>query len=64
MATVLIITVISLTATMLAQRNSFKNYLAHPIPFLFPCTVLISLMVILTAIRKRCVFAAFLGKCF
>jgi hypothetical protein len=61
MATVLIITVISLSATVLARRNSFENYLAHPISFLFPCAVLSSLMVILTATRKRHVFAAFLG---
>jgi len=61
---VLLVTAISLPATVLARPASLQNYLAHPVSFLLPCVVLTSLVLILLAIRQRKVLAAFLGSCF
>lgn len=60
----LVITLVSLPATVIARPNSLQNYIAHPISFLVPCVVLASLAVILLAARRHSVLAAFLGSCF
>ena len=61
---VLLVTAISLPATVIARPASLQNYLAHPVSFLFPCVVLASLGFILLAIRQERVLSAFLGSCF
>jgi len=60
----LLLTVVSLPATVLARPNSLQNYMAHPVSFLLPCVVLASLVAIFRAARRRSVLAAFLGSCF
>jgi cytochrome bd ubiquinol oxidase subunit II len=60
----LLLTLISLPATLVARPNSLQNYVAHPFSFLLPCAVLASLGVIVIAARRHAMLVAFLGSCF
>ena len=60
----LVLTVVSLPATVVARPNSLQNYMAYPISFLLPCVVLSSIVLILVATRKQSILVAFLGSCF
>jgi cytochrome bd ubiquinol oxidase subunit II len=60
---VAIVTLLSIPATVLARPNSLENYRTHPAAFLAPFVVTASLAVILFALRRRAVLAAFLGSC-
>jgi cytochrome d ubiquinol oxidase subunit II len=60
---VLLVTVISLPATVLARPNSLANYRTHPLDFLAPILVVLSLGVIRSAIRARKALRGFLGSC-
>ena len=60
---VLLATAISLPATVLARPNSLANYRTHPLDFLAPILVLLSLGVIRSAIRARKALRGFLGSC-
>jgi len=60
---VLLVTILSLPATALARPNSLQNYLAHPIAFLAPILVIVGLVTIRVASRKRANLVAFWGSC-
>jgi cytochrome bd ubiquinol oxidase subunit II len=60
---VLLLTAISVPATVVARPNSLANYDAHPLNYLAPFGALAGLTVILLAIRKRAHLQAFLGSC-
>jgi cytochrome d ubiquinol oxidase subunit II len=60
---VLLVTLLSLPATILARPNSLDNYRTHPIAFLVPVIVILSLVTITIAIRKRTALTAFFGSC-
>jgi cytochrome d ubiquinol oxidase subunit II len=60
---VLLVTAISLPATVLARPNSLANYRTHPLDFLAPILVVLSLGVIRSAIRARKALRGFLGSC-
>ena len=60
---VIVVTVLSIPATVLARPNSLDSYRTHPIAFLAPLAVIASLAAILFAIRRRATFAAFLSSC-
>ena len=58
----LVLTLAGLPLTVLARPHSLDNYIAHPILFVIPCAVLVSLMVVLAALRRRSALTAFLGS--
>src|SRR3984893_17123541 len=60
---VLAVTAISLPATVLARPNSLANYRTHPLDFLAPILVVLSLGVVWKAIRARKALRGFLGSC-
>lgn len=60
---VVILTLISLPATVIARPHSLQNYLTYRIAFLVPVVVIASLATVLIAIRKHSGIAAFLGSC-
>jgi cytochrome d ubiquinol oxidase subunit II len=60
---VLVVTLLSLPATVLARPNSLENYRTHPMAFLAPLLVVVGLAVILLAVRRRANLTAFLGSC-
>ncbi|WP_263353271.1 cytochrome d ubiquinol oxidase subunit II [Acidicapsa acidisoli] len=60
---VLLVTAISLPATVLARPNSLVNYRTHPLDFLAPLMVVLSLGVIRSAIRAGKALRGFLGSC-
>jgi cytochrome d ubiquinol oxidase subunit II len=56
-------TLVSLPATVLARPNSLDNYRTHPLAFLAPLLVALSLVTVPVAIRKRDALRAFLASC-
>lgn len=60
---VLVVTLISLPATVIARPNSLQNYRTHPVAFLVPVLVIASLAAIIIGIRKRSGSTAFIGSC-
>jgi cytochrome d ubiquinol oxidase subunit II len=60
---VLVVTLVSLPATVMARPHSLQNYLTYPIAFLVPVVVIVSLGTILVAARKRSELLAFFGSC-
>jgi cytochrome d ubiquinol oxidase subunit II len=60
---VLVLTLVSLPATVVARSHSLQNYLTYPIAFLVPAVVIASLATIFIAARKRSELLAFLGSC-
>jgi len=60
---VAIVTVLAVPATVLARPDSLHNYHAHPIAFLSPIGVALSLVAIVIAMRKRLELGAFLSSC-
>ena len=60
----LILTILSLTATMLVRPAVLQSYFHYPIAFLIPAGVLASLFGILLYSRKERDFPAFLSSCF
>jgi cytochrome d ubiquinol oxidase subunit II len=62
-AVVLILTAISLPATVIARPNSLQNYVNHPISFLVPLAVFASLTTVFVGARKHAHLTAFLGSC-
>jgi cytochrome d ubiquinol oxidase subunit II len=60
---VIVVTALSIPATVLARPNSLDNYRSHPIAFLAPLVVIASLAAMLVAIRRRATFPAFLSSC-
>ena len=58
----LVLTLAGLPLTVLARPNSLDNYIAHPILFVIPSAVLVSLLVVLAALPRHSVRAAFLGS--
>jgi cytochrome bd ubiquinol oxidase subunit II len=60
---VLLLTALSIPATVIARPNSLANYDAHPLNYLAPIGVLASIAVIFTALRKRAQLLAFFGSC-
>jgi cytochrome d ubiquinol oxidase subunit II len=61
--TVLLVTLLSLPATVLARPSSLDNYRMHPVAFLVPVIVILSLVTITVAIRKQTALTAFFGSC-
>lgn len=59
----LAITLLSIPATVLARPDSLQNYRTHPMAFLAPLLVLVSLAILPSAIRKRASRTAFLSSC-
>jgi cytochrome d ubiquinol oxidase subunit II len=60
---VLVVTLLSLPATIVARPNSLANYRTHPLAFLAPILVVISLVTIFRAVRNRAALLGFLGSC-
>jgi cytochrome d ubiquinol oxidase subunit II len=60
---VAIATVLAIPATVLARPDSLHNYHEHPIAFLSPIGVAISLVYIVIALRKRSELRAFVSSC-
>jgi cytochrome d ubiquinol oxidase subunit II len=60
---VLLVTAVSLPATVLARPNSLANYRTHPLDFLAPILVVLSLGSIWKAIRERKALRGFLASC-
>jgi cytochrome bd ubiquinol oxidase subunit II len=60
---VLVVTLLSLPATVLARPNSLQNYRTHPLAFLAPILVVAGLAVIWRALQRRANLTAFLGSC-
>jgi cytochrome d ubiquinol oxidase subunit II len=60
---VAVATVLAIPATVLARPDSLHNYHDHPVAFLSPIGVTISLVSIMIAMRKRSELAAFLSSC-
>jgi len=58
----LVLTIAGLPLTVLARPHSLDNYTQHPILFLIPCAVLLSLIVTLVGIGSRASLTAFLGS--
>ncbi|MGD0649316.1 MAG: cytochrome d ubiquinol oxidase subunit II [Acidobacteriaceae bacterium] len=61
---VLIVTLLSLPATVVARPNSLENYRSHPMAFLAPVVVVASLAIIFLALRRSAAWMGFLGSCF
>jgi cytochrome d ubiquinol oxidase subunit II len=61
---VLIVTLLSLPATVVARPNSLENYRSHPMAFLAPVVVVASLAIIFLALRRSAALMGFLGSCF
>jgi cytochrome d ubiquinol oxidase subunit II len=59
----LVVTLVGLPATVIARPSSLHNYVTHPIAFLVPLVVMMSLVTILIATRRHSVFLAFIGSC-
>jgi cytochrome d ubiquinol oxidase subunit II len=59
----LLVTLIGLPATVIARPSSLHNYVHHPIAFIVPLVVMLSLVAILIATRRRMTLVAFLGSC-
>jgi cytochrome d ubiquinol oxidase subunit II len=60
---VAILTVLAVPATVLARPDSLHNYASHPIAFIFPLAVALSLVSIFLALRKKSESRAFLSSC-
>jgi cytochrome d ubiquinol oxidase subunit II len=60
---VLVVTLLSLPATVLTRPNSLENYRTHPIAFIFPLLVVLGLVTIRVAIRRQRALTAFFGSC-
>jgi cytochrome d ubiquinol oxidase subunit II len=60
---IIALTAISIPATVLARPNSLENYQEHPSAFLFPCSVLASLLIVFVALRAKKALTAFLASC-
>jgi cytochrome d ubiquinol oxidase subunit II len=60
---VLLITIISLPATVLARLDALHNYREHPIAFMVPVVVLVSLVAMAVAIKRRSALLGFLSSC-
>ncbi len=62
-AFVAIATILAVPATVIARPDSLHNYHAHPVAFLSPVGVAVSLIVLLLAMRKHRELAAFISSC-
>ncbi len=60
---VVLATVFAIPATVLARPDSLHNYQLYPMAFLSPLAVIISLIAIPIALRRRSELAAFLSSC-
>ncbi len=60
---VTIATVLAIPATVLARPDSLHNYHGHPVSFLSPLAVVLSLAAIPLMMRKRAELRAFLASC-
>src|SRR5258707_5478488 len=60
---VTIATVLAVPATVLARPDSLRNYRIYPAAFLAPIAVVISLVAIPVALRRRSELGAFLASC-
>jgi cytochrome d ubiquinol oxidase subunit II len=60
---VLILTALSVPATVLARPTSMQQYITHPIAFLAPGAVLASLLTIFISLRRWSQLNAFLASC-
>jgi cytochrome d ubiquinol oxidase subunit II len=60
----LLITLISLPATIAVRPSALTNYLAHPVLFAIPLLVVATLIGILSFTKQRKPLAAFLASCF
>ena len=60
---VLVVTLISLPATVIARPNSLHNYLTYPIAFLVPVSVVASLALLYVFTRRQSPLTAFLSSC-
>ena len=58
----LVVTAISLPATIIARPDSLHNYLRHPIAFLVSAVVFAGLVVARGALRRQAYFTAFVGS--
>ena len=56
-------TILAIPATVLARPDSLGNYRIYPAAFLAPVVVIISLVAIPIALRRRSEFGAFLASC-
>ena len=61
--TLLILTLVSLPATIAIRSSALRNYLVHPILFIIPALVLASLAGMIVFNSRRLAHAAFLASC-
>jgi cytochrome d ubiquinol oxidase subunit II len=59
----LLVTLVSLPATMAVRPSLLNNYKAHPVLFVIPALVIAALVGMLSFTRQRKPFAAFLSSC-
>lgn len=60
---VLILTALSVPATVLARPTSMQQYVTHPVAFLAPIAVVASLLTIVLSLRRWSQLNAFLASC-
>jgi cytochrome bd ubiquinol oxidase subunit II len=60
---VLVVTLVSLPATVLARPNSLQNYRDYPIAILAPVLVITGLVTVRVAFRRKTNLVAFWGSC-
>jgi cytochrome d ubiquinol oxidase subunit II len=60
---VAILTVLAVPATVIARPDSLHNYASHPIAFIFPLAVALSLVSVALALRQKSELRAFLSSC-
>lgn len=60
---VILLTAIGLPATVIARHSSLDNYLHHPIAFVIPLAVTVSLACVMIYSRKKYDLPAFLSSC-
>jgi cytochrome d ubiquinol oxidase subunit II len=60
---VAVATILAIPATVLARPDSLHNYHEHPVAFLSPLGVAVSLVCIVVALRNRSELGAFLSSC-
>jgi cytochrome bd ubiquinol oxidase subunit II len=59
----LLVTLVSLPATIAVRPSALDNYKAHPLLFVIPALVVATLIAVLSFTRQRKPFAAFLSSC-
>ena len=60
---VTVVTLLALPATVIARPDSLHNYVHHPVAFIFPIGVAVSLIYLVLCLRNHSELPAFLASC-